>query len=70
MLKFHLPKSSIKLILTKIRFIILIIKIIWSVMMKMITAIINPIRVYDVRSALNEIGINGMTVTEFKEFGR
>tara|TARA_B100000214_G_scaffold199145_1_gene144155 strand:+ start:381 stop:497 length:117 start_codon:yes stop_codon:yes gene_type:complete len=38
--------------------------------MKMITAIINPIRVYDVRSALNEIGINGMTVTEVKGFGR
>ena len=39
-------------------------------MMKMITAIINPIRVYDVRSALNEIGINGMTVTEVKGLGR
>ena len=38
--------------------------------MKMITAIINPIRVYDVRSALNEIGVNGMTVTEVKGFGR
>ena len=37
--------------------------------MKIVTAIINPIRVYDVRSALNEIGINGMTVTEVKGFG-
>ncbi|MBG61682.1 MAG: hypothetical protein CMP03_04190 [Woeseiaceae bacterium] len=33
-LKFHLPKSLIKLILIKIRFIILIIKIIWGIMMK------------------------------------
>lgn len=38
--------------------------------MKMITAVIKPFKVDDVREALAEIGINGMTVTEVKGFGR
>ena len=38
--------------------------------MKLVTAIIKPFRLDDVRNALNEIGINGMTVTEVKGFGR
>ena len=38
--------------------------------MKLITAIIKPFRLDDVRSALNEAGIQGMTVTEVKGFGR
>jgi len=38
--------------------------------MKMITAIIKPFRLDDVRSALAEVGISGMTVTEVKGFGR
>jgi nitrogen regulatory protein P-II 2 len=38
--------------------------------MKMITAVIKPFRLDDVRAALSEIGVQGMTVTEVKGFGR
>ncbi len=38
--------------------------------MKLITAVIKPFKLDDVRSALSEIGIQGMTVTEVKGFGR
>ena len=38
--------------------------------MKMITAIIKPFKLDDVREALSEIGIQGLTVTEVKGFGR
>ena len=38
--------------------------------MKIVTAIIKPFKLDDVRDALAEIGINGMTVTEVKVFGR
>jgi nitrogen regulatory protein P-II 2 len=38
--------------------------------MKLVTAIIKPFKLDDVRAALNEIGITGMTVTEVKGFGR
>jgi len=38
--------------------------------MKLIMAIIEPFRLDDVRDALSEIGIKGMTVTEVKGFGR
>lgn len=38
--------------------------------MKKVTAIIKPFKLDDVREALSEIGINGMTVTEVKGFGR
>ncbi|MCX8028015.1 MAG: P-II family nitrogen regulator [Thermodesulfovibrionales bacterium] len=38
--------------------------------MKKIEAIIKPFKLDDVRDALNEIGIQGMTVTEVKGFGR
>ena len=38
--------------------------------MKLITAIIKPFRLDDVRNALNEEGVQGMTVTEVKGFGR
>lgn len=38
--------------------------------MKLITAIINPHRLDEVRNSLTEIGINGLTVTEVKGFGR
>ncbi len=38
--------------------------------MKLITAIIKPFRLDDVRNALAEVGIQGMTVTEVKGFGR
>ncbi|MFZ9053192.1 P-II family nitrogen regulator [Gammaproteobacteria bacterium] len=38
--------------------------------MKMITAIVKPFRLDDVRSALQEIGVQGMTVGEVKGFGR
>jgi len=38
--------------------------------MKLITAIIKPFKLDDVREALNEIGIEGMTISEIKGFGR
>ena len=38
--------------------------------MKMITAIIKPFKLDDVREALSEIGVQGVTVTEVKGFGR
>jgi len=37
--------------------------------MKLVTAIIKPFKLDDVRAALSEIGISGMTVTEVKGFG-
>ena len=38
--------------------------------MKFITAVIKPFKLDDVREALTEVGIEGMTVTEVKGFGR
>ncbi len=38
--------------------------------MKLITAIVKPFKLDDVREALNDIGIAGVTVTEVKGFGR
>ena len=38
--------------------------------MKFITAIIKPFKLDDVREALQEVGVQGMTVTEVKGFGR
>ena len=38
--------------------------------MKMITAVIKPFKLDDVRDALNQIGISGMTVEEVKGYGR
>jgi len=38
--------------------------------MKLVTAIIKPFKLEDVRDALSDIGIKGMTVTEVKGFGR
>ncbi len=38
--------------------------------MKLITAIIKPFKLEEVKEALAEIGIEGMTVTEVKGFGR
>ncbi len=38
--------------------------------MKLITAIIKPFKLDDVRDALGEAGVTGMTVTEVKGFGR
>ena len=38
--------------------------------MKLITAIIKPFKLDEVRDALSEVGIQGMTVTELKGFGR
>jgi nitrogen regulatory protein P-II 2 len=37
---------------------------------KLLTAIIKPFKLDDVRSALSELGIQGMTMTEVKGFGR
>lgn len=38
--------------------------------MKLITAVIKPFKLDDVRTALSEVGVQGMTVTEVKGFGR
>ena len=38
--------------------------------MKKIEAIIRPFRIDDVREALAEIGVKGMTLTEVKGYGR
>lgn len=38
--------------------------------MKLIKAIIKPFKLEDVKEALSEVGIEGMTVTEVKGFGR
>ncbi|MBM4220007.1 MAG: P-II family nitrogen regulator [Gammaproteobacteria bacterium] len=38
--------------------------------MKLITAILKPFKLDDVRAALGEVGVQGMTVTDIKGFGR
>ena len=38
--------------------------------MKLVSAVIKPFRLDDVRDALSAIGVKGMTVTEVKGFGR
>ena len=38
--------------------------------MKLITAILKPFKLDDVRESLSEIGVQGITVTEVKGFGR
>jgi nitrogen regulatory protein PII len=38
--------------------------------MKLITAVIKPFKLDEVRAALSELGVSGMTVTEVKGFGR
>jgi nitrogen regulatory protein P-II 2 len=38
--------------------------------MKMVIAIIKPFKLYDVRAALADVGVQGITVTEVKGFGR
>ncbi|MBT5797829.1 MAG: P-II family nitrogen regulator, partial [Porticoccaceae bacterium] len=38
--------------------------------MKLITAIVKPFKLDEVREALGELGVSGVTVTEVKGFGR
>ena len=38
--------------------------------MKLVSAVIKPFKLDDVRAALSEIGVQGVTVTEVKGFGR
>jgi nitrogen regulatory protein P-II 2 len=38
--------------------------------MKLVTAIIKPFRLDEVRQALSTVGVNGMTITEVKGYGR
>ncbi|WP_460483196.1 P-II family nitrogen regulator [Comamonas humi] len=38
--------------------------------MKMVTAVIKPFKLDEVREALSDIGVNGITVSEVKGFGR
>ncbi len=40
------------------------------VLMKLITAVVKPFKLDDVREALSDIGVSGITVTEVKGFGR
>ena len=41
-----------------------------NAIMKLVTAIIKPFKLEDVRNALESLGIQGMTITEVKGFGR
>lgn len=41
-----------------------------EMIMKLITAVIKPFKLDDVRAALSDVGVQGMTVTEVKGFGR
>lgn len=41
-----------------------------NIFMKLVSAIIKPFKLDDVREALSEIGITGITITEVKGFGR
>ena len=45
-------------------------KTVWSNYMKYIIAIIKPFKLEDVRESLSELGINGMTISEVKGYGR
>lgn len=38
--------------------------------MKMVIAVVKPFKLVDVRKALNEIGVHGMTVTDVRGYGR
>lgn len=38
--------------------------------MKLVTAVVKPFKLDDIREALSEIGVQGITVTEVKGFGR
>jgi nitrogen regulatory protein P-II 2 len=42
----------------------------WSMSMKLIMAIIKPFKLDEVRDALTELGVQGLTVTEVKGYGR
>ncbi len=42
----------------------------WSLIMKLLTAIIKPFKLDEVREALGELGVAGVTVSEVKGFGR
>jgi nitrogen regulatory protein P-II 2 len=50
--------------------IILDIEFIKEAQMKLITAVVKPFKLDDVREALSDIGVSGVTVTEVKGFGR
>jgi nitrogen regulatory protein P-II 1 len=43
---------------------------VWESSMKLITAIVKPFKLEEVREALAEVGVTGLTVTEVKGFGR
>ncbi len=43
---------------------------IWMTVMKMINAIFKPFKLDDVRSAISDIGVEGLTVSEIRGFGR
>jgi len=47
-----------------------ILNLIWRYIMKKVEAVIKPFKLEDVKDALAEIGITGMTVSEVKGYGR
>jgi nitrogen regulatory protein P-II 2 len=55
------PNSAARLVLSRIE---------ESACMKMVIAIIKPFKLDDVRAALADVGVQGITVTEVKGFGR
>jgi nitrogen regulatory protein PII len=42
----------------------------WGIIVRLVTAVIKPFKLDEVRDALTALGINGLTVTEVKGFGR
>ena len=42
----------------------------WRIKLKLVSAIIKPFKLDDVREALTQLGVHGMTVTEVRGFGR
>jgi nitrogen regulatory protein PII len=42
----------------------------WGLPMKMVIAIIKPFKIEEVRQALDELGVEGLTVSEVKGYGR
>ena len=48
----------------------MVVYILWRNTMKMVTAIIKPFKLDEVRESLGELGVTGVTVTEVKGFGR
>jgi len=62
--------SGVESMLSYLSFRSLDIEFIQEAQMKLITAVVKPFKLDDVREALSDIGVSGVTVTEVKGFGR